>query len=153
MPRWLTSHFSLEEMVASQTAARKGIDNTPAAAIVDNLRLVCERLEEVRRAVGAPVFISSGYRCPALNRAVGGAAKSRHMDGLAVDFIIPAAGTALQVARAVAGCGVVFDQLIHEYGQWVHLGLAPWGVPPRRQMLSIFPGTGYLDGLKARPSP
>jgi zinc D-Ala-D-Ala carboxypeptidase len=152
MPKYLTAHFTLDEMVFSQTASRLGIDNTPPRQVVDNLRRVCEALEEVRRSVGAlPVLVSSGYRCPELNRAVRGSRNSAHMGGLAVDFTIPRFGSTLQLARAVAGSGIGFEQVIHEYGRWVHLGLPPESASPARETLSIFQGTGYLAGLRAAP--
>ena len=150
--RYLTPHFTLDEMVFSQTAARVGIDNTPTAQIVHNLRRVCQALETVREEMGElPVIVSSGYRSAALNRAVGGSASSRHMLGLAVDFTVPRYGSTLRVARAIASCGLQYDQLIHEYGRWVHLGLAPEGVSMKGEQLSIFASTGYLDGLRAGP--
>lgn len=153
MPRLLTKHFTLDEMVFSQTASRLGIDNTPPRAVVDNLRRVCEALEEVRRSVGAmPVLVSSGYRCPQLNRAVKGSRNSAHMSGLAVDFTIPRFGSTLQLAKAVAGSAIVFDQVINEYGRWVHLGLPRASEAPARETLSIFQGTGYLAGLRAAPA-
>ncbi len=153
MPRSLTPHFTLDEMVFSQAASRLGIDNTPTRQVVDNLRRVCEALEQVRSAAGGlPVIVSSGYRCPALNRAVKGAKNSAHLQGLAVDFTIPRFGSTLQVARAVAGSGIAFDQVIHEYGQWVHLGRAAARQAPAGQTLSIFQGTGYVAGLRAAPA-
>jgi zinc D-Ala-D-Ala carboxypeptidase len=153
MARYLTKHFTLEEMTFSQTAARLGIDNVPAKQVVDHLRLVCEALEALRDAVGGvPIHVSSGYRSPALNDAVNGAKNSQHMYGLAVDFTIPGFGSTLQVARTVAASGVQFDQVIHEYGRWVHLGLAEPGQPVRGEKLSIFTNTGYLAGLRAAPA-
>lgn len=147
----LTEHFTLEEMTISQTAARAGIDNTPSAAIVRNLRQTCEMLEAVRTTLGgAPILISSGYRSPALNKAVGGSKNSAHLEGLAADFTAPAFGTPFQIARAIAASSLAYDQLIHEFGVWVHLGLRQ-GALPRRENLSIFTGTGYLPGLRNGP--
>lgn len=144
----LSPHFTLAEFTFSQTAARCGIDNTPTPEVLKNLRRLAALLEEVRGVLGdVPIRVSSGYRCPELNRAVKGARRSAHMQGLAVDFTAPGFGTVLQVARAVVRSGIVFDQIIHEYGSWVHLGLAEDGAVPRRQVLSIFRGTGYLAGL------
>ncbi len=153
MPKSLSEHFTLEELILSQTAARKGIDNTPSATIVQKLRKLAGALEEVRSLLGGvPILVSSGYRCPELNEAVGGATNSAHMDGLAADFTAPAFGTVMQVARKIAASDIAYDQLIHEYGTWVHIGLAKDGVEPRSQKLSIFKGTGYLNGIVGKPS-
>jgi zinc D-Ala-D-Ala carboxypeptidase len=153
MPKNLSEHFTLEEFVVSQTAARKGIDNTPSADIVRNLRRLAAILEDVRSLLGGVfIMISSGYRSPALNAAVGGSKKSAHMIGLAVDFTAPSFGTVIQVARKISGSDISYDQLIHEYGSWVHIGLANKGVEPRKQNLSIFKGTGYLKGIVGKPS-
>ncbi|MBI3041256.1 MAG: peptidase M15 [Betaproteobacteria bacterium] len=150
MTKRLSRHFTLDELVASQTAARRGIDNTPSPAVVRNLRRLAALLEKVRTLLGGkPILVSSGYRCRALNAAVAGAKASAHMAGLAADFTAPGYGTVLQVARRIAASSLRYDQLIHEYGAWVHIGLAPARRKPRRQNLSIFKGTGYLDGIVA----
>lgn len=144
----LSMHFSLAELVASQTAVRKGIDNTPSAVEVENLRRLAQVLETVRDLLGGvPIQISSGYRCPALNQAIGGSQTSVHCKGLAADFVAPRFGAPLEVATAIRDSGLPYDQLIHEYGRWVHLGLADDGMPPRREVLSFF-GNGYLPGLR-----
>jgi hypothetical protein len=118
----LTEHFTLEELVASQVAARRRIDNRPAPAVVENLRRVAGVLEQVRAAVGKPITISSGYRCPVLNTAVGGARDSAHLQGLAADINV--SGMAPKdLACAIIAAGIQFDQLIYE-GTWVHIGLA-----------------------------
>ena len=153
MPTQLSDHFSLEELIFSETAARQGIDNTPSPGIVENLGRIAIKLEEVRSLLGgASIHVSSGYRSPELNSFIGGSRTSAHMKGLAADFIVPAFGSALDVARAIAASGIVFDQLIHEYGTWVHIGLAAKGAAPRRQKLSIFKGTGYLNGILSMPA-
>lgn len=135
----LSEHFSLEEFTESDTAARKGISNAPPPEIVIRLRYVAERLELIRRDVlrGAPIAISSGYRSPALNKAVGGASSSAHCAGYAVDFKAPAFGSPLKVAQAIAAnpeamAGV--DQLIHEFGRWVHISFDPRA---RKQLLTV----------------
>lgn len=146
----LTDHFSLAELTQSETAARRGINNTPAPAVVDALTRTAQTLEQVRTLLGSrPVLVSSGYRSPALNAAVGGAPNSAHMLGLAADFSCPGFGSPLEVCRKLAASGLVFDQLIQE-GTWVHLGLAPAGQKPRQQVLTAqFGGlaTTYAAGL------
>lgn len=144
----LTEHFTLAELTASETAARQGIDNTPSDVIIHNLTRTALLLEQVRTLLGAPVIISSGYRCPALNSAIGGAPRSAHMLGLAADFIAPAFGTPLEVCQALSANGLQYDQLIHEFGRWVHIGLREG--EPRRQDLTasrLMGGTTYQKGF------
>jgi len=141
----LSPHFSLSQLVYSETAEQNGIDNTPPPEIVENLKRLAAGLESVRSLLGAPLEISSGYRCPALNEAVGGSSASQHLQGLAVDFACPAFGTALEIAQAIRGSGLDFDQCILEYGRWVHLSFSD---APRRRLLTIYDeNEGYLAGL------
>lgn len=146
----LTDHFSLAEMTASETAARKGIDNTPSPAIIKNLTRTAQLLERVRVLLGSkPILVSSGYRSPTLNAAVGGSKSSAHIQGLAADFICPGFGTPLEICQRLESLGVEFDQLIQE-GTWVHIGLAAEGVKSRRQVLTAKFGEGaatYRSGL------
>ncbi|TNC78251.1 peptidase M15 [Janthinobacterium lividum] len=142
----LSPHFSLAELVASQVATRKGIDNTPSAAIVANLSRLAALLEQVRALVGAPIAISSGYRSPALNKAVGGAANSAHVLGLAAD-ISTAKLAPKALALLIQQSDIVFDQLIYE-GTWVHIGLST-GTLRRRVLTAKFAGGGvsYVVGI------
>ena len=118
----LTEHFTLEELVASQIAARRRIDNRPGPTIIENLRRVAGVLEQVRALVDRPITVSSGYRSPVLNAAAGGARDSAHMQGLAADITV--VGMAPKdLAKAIIKAGIEFDQLIYE-GTWVHIGLA-----------------------------
>ncbi|MFS2004599.1 D-Ala-D-Ala carboxypeptidase family metallohydrolase [Duganella sp. CT11-25] len=118
----LSEHFTLEELVASQIAARRRIDNRPPPAIIENLRRVAAVLEQVRALVGRAITVSSGYRSPALNAAAGGARESAHLQGLAADITV--SGLAPKdLAKAIVKAGIEFDQLIYE-GTWVHIGLA-----------------------------
>lgn len=142
----LTEHFTLEEFVYSDTAIAKGIDNTPSEAIIANLTLVARTLEEVRKALAdTPITISSGYRCEALNKAVGGSMGSAHMKGLAADFI-SSQFTPLEICEIIAyDTDIMYDQLIHEH-TWIHLGLILSGAP-RKQNLTLLAGGGYADGF------
>ena len=149
MPRMLSPHFTLDEFTFSQTAARLGLDNTPDARTLKNLRHLAATLEQVRGALGdCPIIISSGYRSPALNRAVGGSVHSAHMLGLAVDFTCPQYGSVLATARAAARSAVGFDQMILEYGRWVHLGIAEDAEVARGELLSIGSSQTYVAGLR-----
>lgn len=121
----LTANFTLEEMVVSRTAVVNGIDNTPPKDVIANLRRTCEILEIVRQEIKVPIIITSGYRSPDLNVAVGGSKTSAHMRGLAADFIAPGYGTPYAVCRAILDNGSIpYEQLIHEFGNWIHLGIA-----------------------------
>lgn len=134
----LSPHFTLEEMTQSQSAARLGLDNTPPAEMVTALKRTAQLLEEVRSLLGGkPLLVSSGYRAPAVNQAVGGAANSAHMLGCAADFSCPAFGAPLDICRAIARSGIPFDQVIHEFRAWVHIAWAP---SPRKQVLTIDAG-------------
>lgn len=139
----LTAHFALEELTHTQ---HREFDNTPPPEVVANLRATAARMEHVRRLLGGRVItVSSGYRSPALNRAVGGARTSAHLDGHAVDFNCYGFGPPKAVCRAIATSDVDFDQLIEE-GSWVHISFAP---QLRRQVLTKRRSGGYALGLEA----
>ena len=127
----LTQHFALEEFTRSQTAARLGIDNTlnPAffadSLVIANLKNLCTQvLEPLRRHIDKPIVISSGYRCPVLNRAVGGVANSQHLTGQAADITIPSVAEAREWMRWIMD-NTSFDQLILERNSsgthWLHV--------------------------------
>jgi hypothetical protein len=140
----LSLRFKLSQFTFSDTAIRKGIDNAPTPAHIDNLRRLADRLEKVADLLQAPLIITSVYRCLELNRAIGSQDSSRHVLGLAADFGAPRFGTPLEVCHQIHKSGIEFDQLIHEFGRWVHFGLWPIGSSPRFQLLTI-------DRLGTRP--
>ena len=122
----LTKHFTLAELTASSKARSLGLDNTPPPELVPRLVRTAEMLERIRATLGVPVIVTSGYRSPAVNRAVGGVATSDHSQGHAADFVAPGFGTPEQIARSLAplvdllGIG----QLIYEHiggKAWVHV--------------------------------
>lgn len=123
---YLTPHFSLEELTLSQSAQRMGIDNTPSSDDLANLQRLAATMEKVRALLNdKPILISSGFRCPEVNSAVGGARASAHCKGLAVDFTCPGYGSPRDIVallRRYMG-ELEIDQLIHEFDAWVHLGL------------------------------
>lgn len=145
----LSPNFSLAQLIHSDTANKHGLSNPPLPAHLPNLKRLAARLESVQRRLGHPLIITSAYRSPEVNRLVGGVPRSRHALGLAADIACPAYGTPIEVARALAASRIAFDQVILEYGRWVHFGLAPSGATPRRQLLTIRTAAeGYLDGLQ-----
>ena len=141
----LTQNFSLEQLTHSETAERERIDNTPAADVVANLRLLAQGLEQVRRLTGFPLDISSAYRCPELNARVGGASSSQHTRGQAADFTCAEFGPPLEIIKAIRDSDIDFDQCILEYARWVHISFS---AAPRGKVLTIYDSKeGYLDGL------
>jgi zinc D-Ala-D-Ala carboxypeptidase len=145
---YLTPHFTLGEMCASDFALRLGINNAPPAGVVTNLRRVANTLELVRAVAGLPLIVSSGFRCLALNRALKSADTSAHVKGLAADFTCPPIAVRALAERIIAA-GVVFDQLIYE-GTWLHIGLSIG--PPRQEVLTAHFSAGtttYTKGLAA----
>jgi len=116
--------FTLAELCASSTAERLEIANDPPPDVRDNLKVAASGMEEVRVLLGQPIRIDSGYRCPALNRAVNGAPNSAHMRGYAVDFVSPEFGSPRQIVDAIRRSGIQFDQIIFE-GSWVHISFDP----------------------------
>ncbi len=142
---FLTPHFTLAEMTASQVANRAGLDNSPDSQAIANLVELCKTLEAVRDLVGQPILITSGYRCAELNRRIGGSPSSAHTRGMAAD-ILAINMAPRQLAQRIMASDLLFDQLILEFDGWVHLGLA--AQQQRRQVLTIRKGTGYLPGLQ-----
>lgn len=155
----LSKHFALHEFTRSQTASRRGIANNPGPAEIRALRMLCERvLEPVREHFGKPIRISSGYRGPKLNRAIGGSRTSQHMKGEAADFEIAGVSN-VEVCRWMEA-NLNYDQLILEFytpGQpnsgWVHVS---YRVPYRNQELTARRvrrlgrmRTEYLTGIVA----
>lgn len=122
----LTEHFTIEELTASDYAARHGIDNTPDEDAIQNLLQLAQTLELIRETLGQPVTVNSGFRCFRLNQAIGGDPNSSHMRGLAADIVCRPFGPALSVCKAIATIrGLRFDQIIHEFGSWCHIGIGP----------------------------
>jgi zinc D-Ala-D-Ala carboxypeptidase len=145
----ISEHFTLEELVFSEAAARLGFDNTPSLAVTANLKLVALSLEKVRALLGdKPIVVHSGYRSMEVNKAVGGVATSSHCFGLACDFVCPEFGAPGEVALAILKSDIEYDQLILEYG-WVHVGLEKEGSRPRREALTKSSRlAGYQVGIR-----
>ncbi len=142
----LSEHFTLEEMIESATARARNIDNTPSSTMIKTLRATCGQMEAVRKLLGKPIHVSSGYRGPELNVSVKGSKSSAHCLGYAIDFTCPDFGTPYDVCRAIVAAGSIsFDQVIHEFGRWTHISFDP---RYRREALSIRPGSKtYIKGI------
>ena len=135
----LSPHFTLEELTATQ---QRALDNTPTPEINESLkRLANDLLEEVRGLLG-PLHVNSGYRSPEVNRAVGGQPTSQHCRGEACDFV-PLGPMSLKTACKILVGAVQYDQLIYEFGSWIHVSIAPPGRAPRRQALMVGSWTGH----------
>ena len=123
-------YFTLPEFVNSSTAKKKGIDNTPSFEVVEHLNeLVDNFLDPLRAAYGMPIRITSGYRCPELNKAVGGSSTSVHMLGWACDMQVGGSFEKFKtfVVDWVKKNNIKFDQLLLEKNangdKWIHIGL------------------------------
>ena len=142
----LTEHFKLSEFTNSSTATARGIDNTPNEQQIANLKRICEEILEPLRAYAnesspskgdkrgsVPIIIGSGYRSPALNKAVGGVPNSQHQTGEAVDIHIPDEATGRKWFLWMMD-NLKFDQLIMEKSTpsstryWIHVAFKRTGI-------------------------
>ena len=121
----LSNSFTLEQLTFSETAERKGLDNTPTPEQEANLVDLAQALERIQSLLGSPLVIHSGFRSPKVNAAVGGSATSSHMEGYAADILCDGFGSPLEVCKAIAGSGIPFDQIIWEYKRWCHFSIDP----------------------------
>lgn len=119
----ISKNFAITEFIASHTATRLGIDNTPSASVTAALtNILIPAMQQIRDMLGEPIIIKSGYRCPHLNAVVRGSPNSDHLTGHAADFVAPAWGDPLKICRLLQSemDTIKFDQLIFEVG-WVHI--------------------------------
>ena len=145
----LSKNLTLDEAIKSATALRKGIDNTPTPAIIETMKLTAEKVFQPLRDKVGPINVSSFYRCPALNKAIGGSTSSQHMKGEAIDM------SAVNVSNAELFEEALkleqFDQLIWEFGtdnnpDWVHVSYESTGKQRKQILKAIRSGgkTSYL---------
>jgi hypothetical protein len=133
----LSENFTLEEMIASETAARHNIDQTPSNDVLMNLRRLALFLEDVRKVLDKPIHINSAYRSPLANEAVGGKKTSQHCRGAAADIKVKGM-TPDQVVRAIIKSGLPYDQVIREFDSWTHVSISNGkDIAPRKQALII----------------
>jgi len=117
----LTKDFSLEALIKSDTATRKGINNTPNEEQINNLKKLCiSVLQPLQDALGHKLTINSGFRSPELNKAIGGSGTSQHCKGMACDIESPKISNKELFAK-ILDLNVPFDQLIYEFGNWIHV--------------------------------
>lgn len=145
----LTEHFDWAEVTRSDTASRKGIDNSLPSSLLPTIQKTATRMERVRAVLGAPVHITSWYRCLALNAVLGSKPTSKHILGEAVDFDAPSYGSPKDIClRLINRKEIIqWDQLILEH-TWVHIS---WNSIPngeqRGQVLSLQSDGSYAIGL------
>lgn len=131
-------YFTIEEMIKSDTAQSKGIQNIPSKEEEQNLISLIENiLDPLREAYGKSIIVTSGYRCQKLNSAVGGAKTSQHLTGEAADIrsVEDTISENKKLFDLIQKLNLPFDQLIDEYNlNWVHVSYSKRN---RRQVLKI----------------
>lgn len=129
-------YFSIKEMTKSNTATAEGIDNTPDQTITNNLiKLIEAVLDPLREWYGKPITVNSGYRCEALNKAIGGAKSSQHMLGEAADITVGSKEKNEELFNYIKD-NLEFDQLINESDfSWVHVSYREGRL--RKQVLEL----------------
>jgi hypothetical protein len=150
----ISENFTLEEFLVSQTATRHGIDMTPPPVIEAKIiRLVETVIQPLRTELGTPIMISSGYRPKDLNSLIGGSKTSAHIWGCAADMRCNAL-TPLGLAQLAVDMALPFDQVIHEFGRWVHIGINWNSNALRYETLTAYkaPDTRYIHGLHSMES-
>lgn len=137
----LSEHFTLEELTKSQTATRFEIKEQfkPNPFITENLQQLCVNiLEPIRKKIGKEIIVNSGYRCVKLNRKIGGASNSQHINGEAVDITVKGVSN-LELIKIIKELNLPFDQCIEEFHQWVHISYGPRN---RKQYLTAIKDNG-----------
>ena len=130
-------YFSINELTASREAVRREIDNTPPPEVRRKLNgLIVNLLDPVREVWGAPILVNSGFRCPVLNKAVGGVPASQHVRGEAADITAGSPEKNRRLFDMIAAGDFPFDQLIDENDYaWIHISYKPSG--GRKQILHL----------------
>ena len=120
-------YFTIEELTRSTTARLRGIDNTPSQQVINNLiALVDNVLDPLREAWGKPLHVNSGYRCRALNKAVGGVPASQHMRGEAADITAGSKDANRELYSLLKRLNLPVDQAINEKDfSWIHVSYGP----------------------------
>ena len=136
----LSKNFTLPEIIHSNTAKRLGINNAPNKEHLKNMQVLVRDLIQPMRDVLGPIRISSGYRNPELNRAIGGSSKSQHCKGEALDLQYWSKGKMCnkEIYDWVIKSEIEFDQMINEFDySWIHISLKSNG-KNRKQILEAY---------------
>ena len=144
----ISEHFTFKDLLHSDTATAKGIVNSIDLKSLEVAAKTAIRLERVRAILQRPIQVSSWYRCPELNKAVGSGASSQHIKGEAVDFKCPQTASLVDVCNLIVAHAdyIEFDQLILEHN-WIHISFAILSGKPRKQVLSLLSNGKYAAGL------
>ena len=151
-------YFTLSELTKSATARRLGIDNEADADVRANITaLVDNVLDPLRTKWGMPIIVTSGYRCPKLNAAVGGAVNSQHTKGMAADIrtVSDTPADNMRLLRCLLNSGIVFDQVICEYPDaqgrpdWIHVSFKRLGGNRKNRLTAVRKNgrTVYVSGI------
>lgn len=135
----MAKYFTLEELTQSDTATKKGIDNTPTEETIVNLNYLMDScLDTIRGLWGKPIQVNSGYRCEELNKALGGARTSQHLVGCAADITTGTLHGNKELFKMITSSNVDFDQLIDENNyRWIHVSCKYQSKGNRKQVLHL----------------
>lgn len=133
----MSKYFTIDELCHSDTANARGIDNTPTEEVKENLQALIDNvLDPLREAYGKPIYVNSGYRCPALNKAVGGVSNSEHRTGNAADIDTNSYSENKKLFELAQKLNLPFRQLIDESNlSWVHISYNSNDI--KRQVLKL----------------
>jgi hypothetical protein len=140
----LTEHFSLDELIYSDVAARHVIDNKPSGDAVVNLTRLAKLLEQVRKLFNKPIRINSAYRSPEVNNLVGSKPSSQHCNGCAADIRIDGFSPD-EIVKVIQKSDIKYDQLIREFDSWVHISI------PNNETIKPRHSTLIIDKSGTRP--
>ena len=139
---YVTPHFTLEALTASEVADRNGWDNNPNGYERENLARLADLLEQVKVVLGGkPIMINSAFRSKQINDAVGSKDTSQHRLGCAADIRVPGM-TPDEVVKAVIASGINFDQIIREFDRWTHISVPNTDSTPARKQALIIDKSG-----------
>lgn len=144
----LSKHFTYKEGTFSATARDRGIDNNPNAAQLEAMKYTALKMEAVRQILdNKAIYVTSWFRSAALNKAIGGAQKSQHSKGEAVDFHCHGFGLPKRIALELQKHKdlLEYDQLILE-PTWVHISFTQTSPPRKNDLTYVKPGQ-YIPGI------
>jgi len=148
----LSKNFTKEELEVSREALKKGLSNVIPESLLPNIqRLVTDILQPLRDNIAKPIIINSGYRSPLVNVLVGGVQDSYHTFALAADIKI-ANMTTNNIVKKIIDLDLPFDQVIEEFGVWVHVQVAKPGETPRKNILRARSVNGKTTYTKLKAS-